>query len=136
MADPETERLVNLLRTVTRLLGITNREIEKRMGLSFGYLSRLFNGTINLRAEHIVQIADAIGLHPAEFFQLAYPRGGPQPKTQAASRLYEILNGYGPGPLRTVLPPTPAPSQEEIERLMTASIRKLLQEIGRPPESE
>jgi len=136
MADPETERLVNVLRTATRLLGITNREIEKKMGLSYGYLSRLFNGTIELRAEHIVQIAHAIGLHPAEFFQLAYPRA-PQPASPAASRLQELLQAYGDsGPARTVLPQPPAHTQDEIEKLMTASIRKLLLELGRPPESE
>jgi cyanate lyase len=137
MADPETERLVNVLRTATRLLGITNREVEKKLGLSYGYLSRLFNGTIKLRAEHIVQIAHAIGLQPAEFFQLAYPRGVPQPTTPPASRLYEMLQAHGDGPLRTVLPQQPpAHSQAEIEKMMTASIRKLLRELGTPPESE
>jgi transcriptional regulator with XRE-family HTH domain len=134
--DEEVERLVNVLRTATKLLGITNREIEKKLGLSYGYLSRLFGGTIELRVEHIVRITKAIGVRPAEFFHLAYPRL-PVPASPAALKLQGLLQGYQP--TSPAEPPPPAaqpavPSKEELEKLIMSSLRKLLAEFAKPPE--
>src|SRR5690349_132437 len=70
----EVDRLMNVLRTSIRLLGLPNREIERRLGLTPSYVSRLFAGTIELKVEHVVAIVRAIGLQPWEFFELAYPR--------------------------------------------------------------
>lgn len=133
--DEEVERLVNVLRTATKLLGITNREIEKKLGLSYGYLSRLFGGTIELRVEHIVRITKAIGIRPAEFFHLAYPRL-PVPASPAAVKLQGLLQGYQPSPSDAPAPASqPAvPSKEELEKLIMSSLRKLLAELAKPPE--
>jgi transcriptional regulator with XRE-family HTH domain len=68
----ETKRIVDLLRTVLRVLPVSNREVERRLGLNVGYLSRLFSGTIELKFEQIVAICRAAGLKPSEFFDLAY----------------------------------------------------------------
>ena len=49
MSDKEeVDRLLNVLRTSIRLLGLTNREIERRLGLTPSYVSRIFSGTIEL----------------------------------------------------------------------------------------
>ena len=117
-----------------KILDITNREVEKRLGLSYGYLSRLFAGAIELKMEHVLDICQAIGLRPAEFFHLAYPRVQ-VPGTPAAARLRDVLQGFQPQGTdgEEPVPETASAilSHEEIERMMLASLRKLLVDLGK-----
>jgi transcriptional regulator with XRE-family HTH domain len=130
--NEEIKRLLNVLRTAMKILDITNREVEKRLGLSYGYLSRLFAGAIELKIEHILDICGAIGLRPAEFFHLAYPRVQ-VPGTPAAVKLRDVLQGFQPQSENgeTLESTLPGLSHEEIEQMMLASLRKLLAEMGK-----
>jgi len=131
---PETEHIIQILRTAMRVLGFTNREVEQKLGVSGGYLTRLFNGTMELRFEHVVDIARAIGLEPEEVFHLAYPQPR-NPPTDSAQRLREMFPGAPPPPVE----PQPEPASQEgsalsaaleqdMERLMMKMFRKLLAE--------
>jgi transcriptional regulator with XRE-family HTH domain len=91
----ETERIIRMLRTALRLLGFTNREIERRLGYTPSYLTRLFSGQIELRFEHVVEIASAIGMTAEEFFQFAYPVRASE-RSEQAMRLNEILEELRP----------------------------------------
>src|SRR5688572_25377722 len=95
MIQEETQRLIQMLRVAMRILDVSNRDIEKQLGLSYGYLSRLFSGAIELKVEHILQILEVLGLTPAEFFHLAYPRRT-TPPSEAAVRMRAILDGFSP----------------------------------------
>jgi transcriptional regulator with XRE-family HTH domain len=132
--NEEIKRLLNVLRTAMKILDITNREIEKKLGLSYGYLSRLFAGAIELKMEHILDICGAIGLRPAEFFHLAYPRVQ-VPGTPAAAKLRDVLQGFQPQSANGEEPEPeaalPGLSHEEIEQMMLASLRKLLADLGK-----
>jgi transcriptional regulator with XRE-family HTH domain len=130
--NEEIKRLLNVLRTAMKILDITNREVEKKLGLSYGYLSRLFAGAIELKMEHILDICQAIGLRPAEFFHLAYPRV-PVPGTAAATKLRDVLQGFQPQSLdgEEADAATHGLSHEEIERMMLVSLRKLLADLGK-----
>lgn len=127
----EVERLIRVLTTAMRILDLSNREIEKRLHLSPSYLSRLFNGLIELRVEHLLGISRAIGLTPAEFFHLAYPKR-PEPPSEAALELRRVLQELQPPP-----PPPSSPilREDEIERKIQETVQRLLGEIGRPPQS-
>jgi len=124
----EVERLMNVLRTAIRLLGLSNREIERRLGLTPSYLSRLFGGYIELKVEHVLAIARAIGLQPGEFFELAYPR-----RTDSSSEAFRTI--------RTLLrdmQPSEEPRRaavsdltpEEIDRRIQESVRKAFKELA------
>jgi cyanate lyase len=95
MIQEEIHRLIEVLRVAMRLLDVSNRDIEKKLGLSYGYLSRLFAGTIELKVEHGLQIVEVLGLTPAEFFHIAYPPHSTSPPSEAAIRIREILAGFG-----------------------------------------
>ena len=126
LVQSEIQRLMHLLRVAMRMLDVSNRDIEKKLGLSYGYLSRLFAGNIELKVEHILQILEVLGLTPSEFFQLAYPRRN-TPPSEAAERLHSILEGLGPPPPEersTVR----AMSTEELEAVVSKVVRKLLKE--------
>jgi transcriptional regulator with XRE-family HTH domain len=129
----EVERLIRVLTTAMRILDLSNREVERRLHLSPSYLSRLFNGLIELRVEHLLAISRAIGLKPAEFFYLAYPKR-PDPPSEASLQLRRVL--------QELQPPLPGPSSqmvrgsdEEIEKQIQEAVHRLLGEIGRAPPS-
>ncbi|MEA2559758.1 MAG: hypothetical protein QOH06_1262 [Acidobacteriota bacterium] len=126
MIQEETQRLLQVLRVAMRILDVSNRDIEKALGLSYGYLSRLFSGSIELKVEHVFQILGVLGLTPAEFFHLAYPRK-PSPPSDASTRMRSILDGFGPLP-PAERPPSGDLSPEELEALVSKTLQKLLRE--------
>jgi len=89
----EVRRLRTMLKTAMKVLGFTNRDVERRLGLSGSYLSRLFSGMIDLKVDHVVEIAKVIGVEPEELFQLTFPRKR-KPASASAARLRETLEEY------------------------------------------
>lgn len=120
--DAEVQRLINILRTAMRILGVTNRDVERKLGMSPSYLTRVFSGGIELKAEHLVQIPKAIGLEPAEFFHLAYPKRT-RPGSKASAQLRQVLQDLQPPPEEK---PATAPDEEQLEKMLLSTLRKLL----------
>jgi transcriptional regulator with XRE-family HTH domain len=118
----ETLRLINLLKICLRILGISHREVARRLEMSPSYVSKLFSGSSEMRLDHVIRICEAVKLDPAEFFALAYPM--PEKKgSAAAAQLWEVM--------RSVPPPAPPPKarDEEAERLeavMRSMLAKML----------
>ena len=115
--ESPTVRLCEVLKKAIGAMGLTQKEVEHRLGLSPGYLSRLFGGQIDLKVDHIVQIARVLEVEPGEIFRLAFPPTEDQP-SQKTSRLRE---GFG------VTSPEPPPStlswmEKEIERIVKRMI--------------
>jgi len=131
----ETEHMLATLRTLMRLLGFRNADIEKKLGLSLSYLSRLFCGGIMLRFEHILDIGAAMGLKPQELISFTYPDPGkPSP---AALRVQQVLRDLGPRAAAEAGPPPlppapPAPSSQpplteaDVERIVSKTLRRVI----------
>lgn len=133
---PEVEHIIHTIRTAMRLLGYTNRDVERKLGLSSSYLSRLFSGGMELRVEHVVDIARAIGLEPEEILQLSYPQPH-QPPTEAMQRIQATLHGMRserPAAAAAPVPPAPAPSpaldSETIQEMMEETLRRFFGELA------
>lgn len=95
MKTEEVHRLRELTRTCFSVLGLSFREVEIRIGLGLGQFSRAFGGTRNFRLEHIYQLCQATGLHPAEFFRRAYPvlPDEPSETERKLARAFGLLGG-------------------------------------------
>jgi transcriptional regulator with XRE-family HTH domain len=125
---PQTQHMIDVLKSVIRALGLTLREVETRLGVSRGYLTRLFSGVMDLRFDHISEIAEAVGIEPDEILRLAFPPVQ-KPATSAALRVREVLGGSPPAA------PPPAPPVEdsgeggalerELERIVAKTFRKM-----------
>lgn len=122
--DPETERLVSLIKVSLRILGISNRELARRLEMSPSYMSKLLSGASELRLDHLVRICKATGLDPGEFFALAYPVR-PKP-TATGERLRALLQGSFPPPA----PPPAAPArtfrEDEVQAMLQAALERLM----------
>lgn len=127
--QPETQRLINLLKATLRVLGLSHREIARRIGMSPSYISKLFSGVSDLHLDHVIQICEAADLEPAEFFSLAYPRQ-PAGNSLAARKLRELLQA-----LQVPQPSRPPPAFED-EKQMEETLRGVLERVlGRKIES-
>ena len=131
---PQTKHMIVVLKAIIRGLGFTNREVERRLGLSRGYLTRLFSGVMDLRYDHVTEIADVIGVDPEDIFRLAYPPTQ-KPFTPAVQRLRETINSsseetplsLGSSPLAG--PPQQQESQESSSDPIANALEKELERI-------
>jgi transcriptional regulator with XRE-family HTH domain len=138
--QPEATHLVQTLRTAIRVLGFTHREVEKRLGVAGGYLSRLFSGVMELRFQHIVDIGRVLGLEPEEIFHLAYPQPR-NPPSEAAQRLRDVFEGGRtvPAPPATASAPESRDEDDaspmsrvleaELQKMMMRTFRKMFEDL-------
>lgn len=138
----EVTRLLNVLRTLLRMLGISNREVERRCGLSAVTVTRVFSGQVEAKVEHLLAMARAAGLGYGELFYFAYPeRFDPETASPAAQTIVSMLEGLHPSRSRLGPPPSPeAPAPQKAEERdeegevpadLETVVRKVLQEIRR-----
>jgi transcriptional regulator with XRE-family HTH domain len=143
---PETQHMLDVLKQAMRMLGFSYREIERKMGVSSSYLSRLFSGDIALRHDHVVEIAQAMGLEPGEIFRAAYPSpaGPPSSAAEKLNRAVQSFSSSGPfagaagataAPARDTAAALPAAagaagSPEELESLMAKALRRFFKELS------
>jgi transcriptional regulator with XRE-family HTH domain len=120
---PQAQHMIDVLRATIRALGFTNREIESRLGVSRGYLTRLFSGTMELRFDHVTEIAEALGVDADELFRLAFPPSR-KPAAPGVLRLREKLGA--PEPASGPAPAEDLGLQRELERLVTKTVREVL----------
>jgi len=113
--NQEIQRILDVTQTLLRVLGLSNREIERRLGFSPSYLTRVFTGYVEVKLEHILEIARAMGLSPAEFFSFVYP-DVPEPASQAAEQIRSRLAQLQPG--KPVLARSRIPNEEQLKRLL------------------
>lgn len=121
---PETVRLIDLLKVCLKILGVSHREVARRLEMSPSYVSKLFSGSSEMRLDHVIRICEAVKLEPSEFFALAYPL--PEKKASPAlARLREVFRS---------MPQTPPPSVKEeedaerIEAMLKSMLVKMLKQ--------
>jgi transcriptional regulator with XRE-family HTH domain len=133
--DDEIGRITALLSTVIKVANVTKRELEKELGASGGYLSRLLSGKMGLSVRHILLICAAIGMEPAEFFHLAYPEAPSAGEGSGMAR--DILRrfqglgyeGKGAGRAAPSSAASPALSDTELDERIRASLGRALREL-------
>jgi len=127
------------MKTLMRILGFRNADVERKLGWSVSYLSRLYSGGIELRFEHIVDIAGALGLRPEEVFRFAYPDLGEEP-SDAAKQVRKATSDLGgvrlpATPAAPAAPVPPAITEGDVERIVAKTLRRFLSD-GTPPDEK
>jgi transcriptional regulator with XRE-family HTH domain len=118
----ESARLMELLRTIVRMLGYTNRDVERRAGLNHATAVKYFRGEGEPRLEFLLAVVKAIGLEPWEFFDLAYSeRGKPSESGQTLRRLLSQFVPARPAEK----PPLSAQDLEEMLEELQREVRAL-----------
>jgi hypothetical protein len=119
---PESQHLLNVLRSAVRILGYTYNDLAGKLGVGSGYLSRLFAG----------KIARAIGLEPEEILHLAYPQPR-NPPSLAAARYRELVAGAEPN--RRPGSWAEPPAGGDVEAAVAKALQRLLASATPPPRA-
>ena len=128
---PEIKHILDTLKTAIRVLGFTVRDIEKELGYSGGYLSRVFSGTIELKMEHVVDIAKALGMAPEEILAFIYPHLK-DPPSRAAWDLWQRVGGTAPtGTFRIRQMSEEETADEKMERSLRRALGRVLGDVAR-----
>jgi transcriptional regulator with XRE-family HTH domain len=129
----EVRRTLDVLRTLSRMMGISNREVERRLGLHPSFLTRLYSGQVEAKLEVVLGIARAIGLEYAELFDLLYPeRPNPERWSPAAQRIHNMLEGLHPPRIQSGATPGPQPREAAAApdpETLKAMVRDVLTEV-------
>jgi transcriptional regulator with XRE-family HTH domain len=133
--NPETQHVIEVLKDAIGAAELHNRDVERTLKLSSSYLSRLFSGTIELRFEHIVKIARAVGLEPAEIVHALYPVPK-DPPSEAMVRLQEALRHLKPPPPPGWTPEARATFERHLERALLRVLRRVRLSLAPPPAPE
>lgn len=131
--------MIMTMKTLMRILGFRNADVERKLGWSVSYLSRLYSGGIELRFEHIVDIAGALGLRPEEVFRFAYPDLDQEP-SEAAKAVRQATANLGGIRLPAAPPqpkeaPPPQLTEADVERIVAKTLRRFLSD-GTPPDEK
>ena len=128
-AQEEMARLMELLRTIVRLLGYTNRDVERRAGLNHATAVRNFRGEGEPKLEFLLAVVKAIGLEYWEFFEIAYPER--KEPSDSGLKLRRLLSQFVPASARPAEKPPLQPRElEEMLEEMQRDIRSLLEKGG------
>jgi transcriptional regulator with XRE-family HTH domain len=134
----ETRRLLEVLRTVLRILGVSNREVERRLELNNSTITRVFSGQVEAKLDTVLGIVRAIGLGYDEFFALAYPeRRSPSNQSEASRKVRALLEELRPmgktlaqeepaAPAGRVAAASPL-SREELAEDLQKAVREILE---------
>ena len=124
----EVQRLLGVLRTLMRMLGVSNREIERRLELHPSSLTRFFNGQVEAKLELVLGITRALGLEYHELFAFAYPERQMGPESAAAQKIRSLLDGLAPPKKRLSVPAAPATApqaQDDVQSLLRELLAKM-----------
>ena len=81
---------LRLLVLLIRVTGWTQRRLDRHLGYSVGYISRLLTGNTKLLYAHILDILKAIGVEPARFFEVLHPDTSPQHLLEVLERAHRL----------------------------------------------
>lgn len=103
MPDPEAllRRMREVLGKLIQLSDMTRVEIGERLGGGPHLVRRILNGDTELKARHILEIAELIGIRPIEFFHIVFEGepARPSPLIEKMGDLAAELDAYRAGAL-------------------------------------
>jgi transcriptional regulator with XRE-family HTH domain len=134
MTENHVDRILRMLQVAIRMLGFSNREIERRLGWTPSYMTRILKGNIELKIEHVVDIAGALGLSPREFFLFAFPDRG-EPPSPAALKLDELMEDLRPAKARKPEPGKPESeprvvTHDELDQKIESALQSFFAKIA------
>lgn len=128
---PDIGHVLGRLKLAIQGLGFSLRDIEKRMKVSDGYLSRVFLGTIELKIEHILDMAKALQMSPEELMAFVYPTPK-EPVSPSAAQLWRRVGVVPAGAPGASQKPSQKGvlTEEDVERVVRKALGGFFGSLG------
>jgi transcriptional regulator with XRE-family HTH domain len=121
LSKEESDRLLDVLETYVRNSEVSQRELERRLGVSQGYLGALFQKRIQLKVFHVYGIARVLGLEPLYFFMRATPPRDPGWLLEQLGIKQDLISSFPDD--------GHPPSREEMQQIIRTTIRSELERL-------
>jgi transcriptional regulator with XRE-family HTH domain len=121
--DPRVQKLAEMLETAVRAKHFSLRELERRLGVSSGTARRLFDGVIELKLRHVLDILEILDIEPALFFRIAYETTN-RSNLEDAARLLETARKVALPAVELEIDDKPVPD-EKLVLLVEAALERL-----------
>jgi transcriptional regulator with XRE-family HTH domain len=118
MVDTDLKELRQLLREAVDASRMYGRDIEDALEIGHGNLTRLLNGTLELRVRHLLAFARLLKIPPAELLELGCPDA-------ARIAQHRLLDWLGPDRRRAAQDGSrPSSTPEEFTELIRTVVRE------------
>jgi transcriptional regulator with XRE-family HTH domain len=129
MIEEHAGRVRELLDALIRTSQFTRKDLERRLGVSTGYLGKLLRGEAKLMLVHLLGVLEILEIEPSEFFRMAYPE---LPRRSAlVTKLHGLTAGLRGAPADPAAAPFAPPhadralSAQEVEEIVVRVIDRL-----------
>lgn len=119
MSEQDLKQLRQVLRKAVKAAGLTNRDIERRLGIGSGNIYRLLDGTLDLRVRHLLALADLLEIPPSDLLEL----GCPEAVSRAKRRLGDWI---GQSSSRPTEPMAASLSLAQLNELIRNAVQEAL----------
>ena len=121
----EVARVAAALRTAIRLSRVSHREIERRLHMSTGYLTRVLKGEIGLRVQHVLAVLRVIGFPAGSFFGVLFPDTPPEDVEESrVTRGFSVFHAD----------PEPPRNPDEVMEELRGCVRNLMTLLDKEPK--
>jgi transcriptional regulator with XRE-family HTH domain len=122
-AEQDVEKILALLKRAIRSSGLSQKDVDRQIGVQPGYLSQVMIGRLDLKVKHLLRALQAIQVDPNGFFSLAFTGSSAGAgRTEGAVDLPLAEPARRPVPLAA----TPAPEAEAGPSIPDEEFRRLV----------
>jgi hypothetical protein len=118
MIEEDLRSLRQVLARAVEVSGLQRRDVERVLKLRNGTLSKLLDGSLDLRIEHLIALGRLLKVPPGDFLRLGCPQTG-------AAATYRLADWLGPADGAIPASPKP-PTPEELAEMVRAAVREEL----------
>lgn len=133
-AEQDVEKILALLKRAIRSSGLSQKDVDRQIGVQPGYLSQVMIGRLDLKVKHLLRALQAIQVDPNGFFSLAFAgtaAGAGGSRAEGAAELPAAEPARRSGKLAAAQAPeaegSPSIPDEEFRRLVA---KALAEELG------
>jgi transcriptional regulator with XRE-family HTH domain len=124
LSKVESDRLLAAMRKSVERSELSQREVERRLGVSQGYLGGVLSGRIQLKVNFVYGLARVLGIEPLELFLAASP-----PKKSAW-----LLEQLGVGPEFLARVGDKLPSPRRMLKIVKRALRNEVERVRKSPQ--
>jgi len=129
MSESDLKQLRHVLGEAVKAAGLTNREVEQRLGIGSGNIYRMLDGRLDLRVRHLLALADLVEIPPGDLLEL----GCPDAVGRAKRCLADVISRKSSQPAE---PTAASLSLDQLKELVRNAVREEMEQRSSEAEPE
>ncbi len=128
MINDDIRRYTAVLDELIGRSRLTKSDVEQKLEWAKGRLTKLLQGTVELKVRHVLSILEVINVQPLHFYALVHRSADSGQDSSPAERLISAFEKQGTHPQPLLLPSTL--TTEELEERIEQAVRRAFEGAG------